>query len=1052
LRRSKQLLAFLAFVLCALSFGVASASAEPPQVTTPQVLAVSYTTVEVGGEIDAGGELTQYYFEVSPDGGVSWEPKGPYDIVEGSTLEPIPPATLEELAPGTTYQVRLAAIHLLTELEPTYSAPPNPEFTTTAVAAPGVTISAPDPVTGTTARFLGSIEPGTPAGDPAAYDVEWNFECTPACPGNLAGTIPADSTTTEVEVEATGEGLAAGTDYEVTLNATNKGGTNTDGPVLFSTPTIAPVISSITAHPSISEALLEASINPGGLATTYHFDYGATDAYGSTTPVASLPLGGEPVQASKTIEGLSPEATYHYRLIATNSLGTTTSGDRTFTTQPPVPGPGSCSNEALRTENSSNGLPDCRAYEKVSPSDKSDQGISFNYSGSSPSGSTISYAGYGAFGGSEATGLVSSQYVGARGDTGWSVRPLFLPKGSPAESGVSPLPYRISPDANEVAILGPSPSIPGAPMGVPNIYLRNGLTGAARLVTTAGPPPGTFYEPFFGAASDDFNHVAFTARAALTPGAPSGVENVYRWDEGELQLASILPSGLPVGEGAVVPNTNLSANRRAMSSDGSRLFFITGSGSQMSPIYLREGDATTEITASQKTGSFGEPGSAAFMTATPDGSKSYFISSEQLTNDSEAVQSNDLYRYDAETHELIDLTPVPGGAGVVGVGGEADTDGSYLYFFATSQLDGSHGTPGEHNLYLWHEGDPIRFIATLKPSDLNDESLISRISGHRPARFTTPDGRHLVFTSAEQLTEYPTNGFQQVYYYDADSARLSCISCNPSGVAAEGNSSLAAGDQLAPILAQSRRDINDDGTRAFFNSSNALVPTDSNGVQDVYEWEAEGTGSCRSAHQNGGCIYLISTGKSPAASFFADASADGGDVFFTTFARLTAGDEDGLTDLYDARVDGGYSSPAGRPQPCAGEACRGPGAPRASTPSIGSSAFYQLPPPSLRASGPHSLQGKAGSLKISVSEPGKLGWSGPGLVEGSRYLKNAGPTAIKFSLSRVGSRSLASKGIYRTQLRLSFTGGAGRSREKSFALTFRQPSPKSSSKSSAKGR
>lgn len=97
--------------------------------------------------------------------------------------------------------------------------------------------------------------------------------------------------------------------------------------------------------------------------------------------------------------------------------------------------------------------------------------------------------------------------------------------------------------------------------------------------------------------------------------------------------------------------------------------------------------------------------------------------------------------------------------------------------------------------------------------------------------------------------------------------------------------------------------------------------------QDVYEWEAKGSGSCDSEAQNGGCLYLILSGKSKDASFFADAGESGDDVFIFTTAQLVGQDEDSLVDVYDARVGGGL---AGQNQPapaeCDGEASCRPGA------------------------------------------------------------------------------------------------------------------------------
>jgi hypothetical protein len=128
-----------------------------------------------------------------------------------------------------------------------------------------------------------------------------------------------------------------------------------------------------------------------------------------------------------------------------------------------------------------------------------------------------------------------------------------------------------------------------------------------------------------------------------------------------------------------------------------------------------------------------------------------------------------------------------------------------------------------------------------------------------------------------------------------------------------------------------------DGGRLFFNSLDALVPQDVNGQWDVYEYEPGGVGSCQLAQV---CVSLISSGTSPDASFFRDASGSADDVFFTTSDPLVAQDGDQGSDLYDARVDGGLKSQNAVPSPgCGGEACRppAPGQPAEQVP--GSSGF-----------------------------------------------------------------------------------------------------------------
>ena len=112
------------------------------------------------------------------------------------------------------------------------------------------------------------------------------------------------------------------------------------------------------------------------------------------------------------------------------------------------------------------------------------------------------------------------------------------------------------------------------------------------------------------------------------------------------------------------------------------------------------------------------------------------------------------------------------------------------------------------------------------------------------------------------------------------------------------------------------------GTRIFFQTTEALVPQATDGQENVYEWEQEGTGSCGTGEgvDNGGCLYLISTGQSTSPSYFGDASENGEDVFFFTRQSLVGQDRDDSIDIYDAREDGGIESPESCP---AEDVCEG---------------------------------------------------------------------------------------------------------------------------------
>jgi hypothetical protein len=93
----------------------------------------------------------------------------------------------------------------------------------------------------------------------------------------------------------------------------------------------------------------------------------------------------------------------------------------------------------------------------------------------------------------------------------------------------------------------------------------------------------------------------------------------------------------------------------------------------------------------------------------------------------------------------------------------------------------------------------------------------------------------------------------------------------------------------------------------FFDSPDALVPQDTNGLEDAYEYEPVGVGSCTEggatfSMTSGGCVSLISSGQSAGESIFMDASENGNDVFFATNSKLTGEDYDTAYDIYDAHV------------------------------------------------------------------------------------------------------------------------------------------------------
>jgi uncharacterized protein (TIGR02145 family) len=128
--------------------------------------------------------------------------------------------------------------------------------------------------------------------------------------------------------------LIPNTNYFVRAYATNSKGTSYGSTVSFQTSGAKPSITTSNAsHITTSSASLSGIVNPNSMTTTVTFEYGLTTNYGNIKTAIQGPVNGSTLtDVSAELTGLSPETTYHYRINATNEIGTSSSYDFTFTT------------------------------------------------------------------------------------------------------------------------------------------------------------------------------------------------------------------------------------------------------------------------------------------------------------------------------------------------------------------------------------------------------------------------------------------------------------------------------------------------------------------------------------------------------------------------------------------------------------------------------------------------------------------------------------------------------------------------------------------------
>jgi hypothetical protein len=961
---------------------------------TDPATAVTRNGATLNADYFGTNDDTHYYFEWGTKPGVftsqSTLPPGVDDGAQ-TGARALSFTSSSGFAAGTTYYYRVVASNTAGNAAGKLSFGNQVSFTTPP-AVTGLSTDPPDPILNDGAHLNGTF-----TGE--GIDTKYHFEYgSTTFYGSTTPVVDLPSPNGATAISADITGLQPRHVYHARVIATNSFGTTIGNDQTFTTTSPPVIVVSSTSNPTATSIDLHAVINPEGFDTDYHFAYGHSTTYGSQVPDpdVTIPAGFSNVPVTFHLTGLDG-GVYHFKVVASSIKGVTETIDQSFNFYPPV-----CPNEHLRQQSDSDTLPDCRAYELVSPEDAGNAVIYGSSEPFSPFATTPSRLAFeGAFGTIPGVGnppnVASDLYAATRTDNGWQTKYIGLPADVAETMGGPPWALNGSlfqTDAQQDVLTNPSmsrivdwnrgawPCPPSTGFGADCYSLGNGgepgggvnasnapyvwdtTTGhlVDRWPTNVGAVPNGVYFKGRTEASFDLTHFIFTSDIPFLPGglpndpAPSLAGDVYDNDtvHGTLAIASLDSSSARVSAAPV----------RA-SRDGSHILMTVGGGRFPGSVGLTGGPGVLYMRVDDAVSYDVSLGHAVALAGlTPDGSKVYFTTAEDLTPDhSDLDTSVDLYMWSEVSASPNHLTLISKGndpttgntdscaaswtskcsvaqiwfsnrfrenfglfsnplyqGAPAGLGGSDLTENFIapengdIYFLSPEQLDGSNGVKNQVNLYDFR-GGKLQFVTALTPGS---RSCIPNLDGwcsRTPiARIeTTPNDSKMAFVTSSQVTSYDNAGHAEMYTYAPATGELLCVSCLPSG-----------DPPTSEVTAShSGRFITDDG-RVFFDTKGPLVPADTNQTTDTYEY-AEGRPQ------------LISSGTAPGAEGsglttalaipgLIGVSADGTDVYFATRDSLVGQDRNGdAIKIYDARSGGGFPFVAPPPACAAADECHGPG-------------------------------------------------------------------------------------------------------------------------------
>jgi hypothetical protein len=291
-----------------------------PIVTTNAATNVASFSATLNGSLNPHGLITSVRFQYGPT--ASYGFTTPVQTQTGNTARNISD-NISGLIAGHIYHFRIVASN-----RDGASFGSDRTFTTLSATGPPVVITNPATLIASfSATLNGSV-------DPHGLTTTVYFQYGRTTSYGLTTAMQSRTGNTYQNVAANISGLSANTIYHCRIVATNSAGTRfgSDGTFTTLTATGPPVVTTSAAtNLTSSSATLNGSLDPHGLTTTVHFQYGLTTSYGHTIPTQTQ-TGNTFRDVTANISGLTAHTTYHFRVIATNSDGTRYGSDRIFTT------------------------------------------------------------------------------------------------------------------------------------------------------------------------------------------------------------------------------------------------------------------------------------------------------------------------------------------------------------------------------------------------------------------------------------------------------------------------------------------------------------------------------------------------------------------------------------------------------------------------------------------------------------------------------------------------------------------------------------------------